>query len=762
MAKFHWSHWVLQFMSAKGRKGRRASVARIEGLEDRALLTANLPLAVNDIYAVDQNTTLTATTSVLANDTDADGDTISEAVLQNNVTHGSLTLNTNGTFTYTPTTGFSGSDSFTYLAKDATHNELSASPATVTLNVTTNAAPTVSAVTLSTTTNTAVSGTLTGTDANGDTLTFAEGATTETNGTVAINPTGAFTFTPTAGFTGVATFSYRANDGSLNSNDATVTINVNASANSAPVVNPVTLSTTTNTAVSGTLTGTDANGDTLTFAEGSTTETHGTVVINPNGSFTFTPTAGFTGTATFSYKANDGSLNSNDATVTINVSASANTAPVVNPVTLSTTTSTAVSGTLTGTDANGDTLTFFEGSTAETHGTVVINPNGSFTFTPTAGFTGAATFSYKANDGSLNSNDATVTINVSASANTAPVVNAVTVSTTTSTAVSGTLTGTDANGDSLTFSEGSTTETHGTVFNNPNGSFTFTPTAGVTGVATFSYKANDGTLNSSDATVTVNVLASANTVPAVINGTGTTGVNAALNGSLVSLATDAEGDTLTFAAASQPANGTVNVNSNGTFTFTPDSGFVGTTSFTFTASDGSLTSTPATFTIVVSDLTQGSLDLNLAESVDVSSNPSSPTPLDPTVTLTNVASGTNFANAQLNVSFVSGVDSKKDRLVVIKHGGAVEVKGKKVLVDGTQVATITSSNRKGSALHVNFNSSATEASVNAVLQRIAIQTRPSTNSGIRVVQFQVVADGTTATDTIQASVTGSGRSHRHG
>lgn len=471
MTNFNWNGWLGQVLARPAaRKPRRSRVSQIEGLENRALLTANLPVAVADTYSVDQDTTLTATTAVLANDTDADGDTISEAVLQNTVTNGSLTLNTNGTFTYIPNAGFIGSDTFTYFARDAANGEQSATAATVTITVT---------------------------------------------------------------------------------------------ANVAPVVSPVSLTGTVNTAVTGTLTGTDADGDTLTFAEGATAETNGTVVINSDGTFTFTPTTDFTGTATFSYRANDGSLNSSDATVEIVVSA-------------------------------------------------------------------------------------------------------------------------------------------------------------------------------------------INTAPVVINGTGTTPENSQLNGSLVSLATDAQGDALTFAVGIQPANGTVVVNSNGTFAFTPNTDFVGTTSFTFTASDGLLTSLPATFTVTVTAV--DAFDLNLADSVTISNNPSSPTALDSAAALVNVAAGTNFANAQVDASFVSGLDSKKDRLVVIKKNGDVRVKGKQIFFNNTQVATITSGNKKGSALSISFNSSATEASVEAVLQSIAIQTRPSASTSVRVIQFQVTADGTTGTDTIEASI----------
>ena len=76
-----------------------------------------------------------AAPGVLANDTDANGDPLT-AVLNANVTHGSLTLNANGGFTYTPTAGYSGPDSFTYHANDGT-----ADSNIVTVSLTVNAPP---------------------------------------------------------------------------------------------------------------------------------------------------------------------------------------------------------------------------------------------------------------------------------------------------------------------------------------------------------------------------------------------------------------------------------------------------------------------------------------------------------------------------------------------------------------------------------------------------------------------------------------------
>src|SRR5439155_16773950 len=90
------------------------------------------PVAANDSYGVSKNTALTvAAPGVLGNDTDANGDALT-AVLVTNAAHGSVALNANGSFTYTPAAGYTGSDSFTYKANDG---QLDSNVATVSLTV---------------------------------------------------------------------------------------------------------------------------------------------------------------------------------------------------------------------------------------------------------------------------------------------------------------------------------------------------------------------------------------------------------------------------------------------------------------------------------------------------------------------------------------------------------------------------------------------------------------------------------------------------
>ncbi len=196
----------------------------------------NVPVAVNDPYTTAEDTMLSvAAAGVLTNDTDADvADTLS-AVLVTGPAHGTLTLNANGSFDYTPAANYNGTDSFTYKANDT---KADSSDATVTITITAvNDAPVAASQTVSTVANTTLSGTVAATDADANTLTFS--TTTNTlNGTLTLDAnTGAFVYVPNTGFVGSDEFSFKANDGSLDSNTATTTITVTA----APVENTSTL-----------------------------------------------------------------------------------------------------------------------------------------------------------------------------------------------------------------------------------------------------------------------------------------------------------------------------------------------------------------------------------------------------------------------------------------------------------------------------------------------------------------------------------------
>jgi VCBS repeat-containing protein len=136
-----------------------------------------------------------------------------------------VTVNADGTFTYTPALNFNGTDSFTFKASDGS---LDSAPATVTIAVSAiNDAPVASALSLSTGEETAQTGTLSASDIDSPQLTYAK-ASNPANGTVTVNANGTFTYTPALNFNGTDSFTFKASDGVLESAVATVTIAVNA------------------------------------------------------------------------------------------------------------------------------------------------------------------------------------------------------------------------------------------------------------------------------------------------------------------------------------------------------------------------------------------------------------------------------------------------------------------------------------------------------------------------------------------------------
>jgi hypothetical protein len=189
----------------------------------------NPPVASNDAYATDEGKQLVvAAPGVLGNDTDADGDPLT-AVLQAGPANGNVDLKANGGFTYTPAAGFSGTDSFTYRARDGLANSGVAN-VTITVNAAKNVPP--QAFRDAYVTNegeplvVAAPGVLgNDTDADGDPLTAVLQAG-PVNGNLNFSEDGGFTYTPAAGFSGTDSFTYKANDGKANSNVSKVTIKV--------------------------------------------------------------------------------------------------------------------------------------------------------------------------------------------------------------------------------------------------------------------------------------------------------------------------------------------------------------------------------------------------------------------------------------------------------------------------------------------------------------------------------------------------------
>ncbi|HET7607548.1 MAG TPA: Ig-like domain-containing protein, partial [Gammaproteobacteria bacterium] len=286
------------------------------------------PIARDDSYSTPAGAPLSiADPGVLTNDSAAAGGGL-DANVVTLPAHGLLLLGPGGGFYYAPGNGFTGTDTFTYQAREA--GTTLSNVATVTITVVAPNVPPVAADDAYATNEgqrlnvNSSNGVLANdTDANGNPLTAAL-VTGVASGSLTLQANGSFEYTPAPGFAGPVTFTYQANDGTAASNTATVTITVNA-VDDPPVTQPESYTTAEDTpltvAAPGVL-GNDADpeGAPLT-AELARDAPDSVLQLAPDGSFSFLPDPDFNGTATFTYRARDGATQSAPTTVTITVTA---------------------------------------------------------------------------------------------------------------------------------------------------------------------------------------------------------------------------------------------------------------------------------------------------------------------------------------------------------------------------------------------------------------------------------------------------------
>ncbi|MEC5216724.1 VCBS repeat-containing protein [Actimicrobium sp. GrIS 1.19] len=394
------------------------------------------------------------------------------------------------------------------------------------------------------------------TDANGNALT-ATLVTQAGHGTVAFNADGTFTYTPNANYNGPDSFTYKANDGSADSNVATVNLTVTP-VNDAPVavkdqydvVGGTTLvSSVAGPADAGVLhNDSDVDGNPLT-AILDRNVSHGTLALHADGSFTYTPNEGFVGVDSFTYHANDGSADSAVVTATIVVDAPENVPPVSVKDQYGAVAGTELVATVAGpgdfgvlhndTDADGNALTAVLDRNVS-HGTLALHADGSFTYTANDGFVGVDSFTYHANDGTANGATVTATIVVDAPDNVPPVSAKDEYSALSGTELVATVAGpndfgvlhndTDADGNTLT-AVLDRNVAHGTLALHADGSFTYTANAGFVGVDSFTYHANDGTANGAITTATIFVDPLIAATSQTVTGAENTALSIVLSGS---------------------------------------------------------------------------------------------------------------------------------------------------------------------------------------------------------------------------------------
>ncbi len=387
------------------------------------LVINNAPVAHDDAYQVNEDAILSVLPAgVMANDTDADGDTLFATLVAGPI-HGLLSFLADGSFTYVPAPDYNGLDGFTYTVSDGLA-ESAVATVTITVNPV-NDAPIASDDLYSVNEDNPLAVSAPGvlandSDVDGDPLT-AVLVQAPAHGTLALAANGSFMYVPALNFNGLDSFVYKANDGLADSVNATVTIMV-MSVNDAPIANPDHYSLDEEgllvvPAVRGVLANdTDADGDLLEalLVRG---PAHGMLTLNPDGSFQYLGATGYSGIDSFAYEAADGLSESGVVFVTLTIRP-VNHAPIARNDTYGVDENQLLSISAPGvlandTDADGDAMEVAL-MVGPFHGNVSLNPDGSFTYQPATNYSGADSFTYQTDDGILESAAATVAITVRA------------------------------------------------------------------------------------------------------------------------------------------------------------------------------------------------------------------------------------------------------------------------------------------------------------------------------------------------------------
>ncbi|WP_139129387.1 tandem-95 repeat protein, partial [Vibrio parahaemolyticus] len=530
---------------------------------------------------------------VLGNDTfEGDGKVVSLDT-NNGPANGTVSVNPDGSVTYTPNDNYHGADSFTYIVTSGGVSEST----TVNVDVTpVNDAPMAKDDIATTQEDTAVTIDVlpNDSDVDGDKLSIQSASAPEAQGKVEIVD-GKLVFTPAENFNGDAEITYTVTDGEL-TDEAKVTVTVNP-VNDMPTIKVDAVESITEDAVN-----TDTVVATLTVRDTDTPEDQLTVSLenNSNGYFVLVGNEVKLTQAGVDAVNND-ELNLKDLAISASVSdgvnptASDSDSLVVNRVNDAPTVENAIADQVLSEDFDAYTIDLnevfkdsdssLEFSVSGNNSIQISIVNGVATITPTADWNGKETITFTAKDPSGKSVNQTVDFTV------APVVDieadSADVVEDTPTIINVLGNDTFESTDKLVSLDAENGPKNGTVIVNNDGTVTYTPDDNYVGKDTFTYVVTSGGVSEST-TVEVNVTP-VNDAPVAKDDIATTQEDTAVTIDVLPNDTDVDGDTLSIQSASVPSDqGTVEI-VDGKLVFTPAENFNGDAEITYTVTDGQLT-----------------------------------------------------------------------------------------------------------------------------------------------------------------------------
>jgi gliding motility-associated-like protein len=652
---------------------------------DTALVVINIT-PVNDPPVANQDTATTpynacVVINVVGNDIDLDGVIdLSTVTLQVLPSNGTATVNANGSITYCPTIGFSGTDTLIYQVCDNGMPVL-CDTAYVIVNVGPGNIPPVAVVDYDTTledTPVIISILSNDSDPDGQVVPSTVSVVSQpTNGTVVVNQNGTITYSPNTNWNGTDTFIYNVCDnGTPSLCDTAIVYVVVSPVNDPPIANVDHASTPENVCVNINILGNDIDIDGVLDSTSITITaqaTNGIATVNSNGTITYCPNNGYSGADTLIYQVCDNGMPvlCDTALVIINVSSLPNVAPIANRDDETTPFNTSTTFNILSNDNGTDDGLSINSVTIvdqPNHGTVVYNSDSTITYAPNTGFTGVDTLVYQVCDNGVPQlcDTALVVIVVDGPINTPPIAIIDRDTTSMNTAITVSILSNDSDADNG-LDIGSVTITdqpsNGSVIVNANGTINYIPNTGFFGNDTLVYQVCDnGVPILCDTAIVIITINYVNNEPLANNDNAFTceGTPVSIN----VLSNDSDGDGTLVASSveiiSNPINGSVVNNLDGTITYSPVSGFNGVDSLTYNVMDNSGdTSNIATVVINVGQ----------APIATISSNGPTTICQGSSVTLTaNVGVSYIWNNGETTQSIV--VDSAGTYCLTVVYGGS--------------------------------------------------------------------------------------------
>ncbi len=601
----------------------------------------DLPIAALDTYSMLENTSLTVIATdfnaLLANDSDDDGDTLTVNVAaSSNPASGTLSIDTDGEFTYIPDDDFVGVDSFNYQLEDGNGGSVTGTATITVVNV--NAVPKAIPDHYNMIQGNVLNGETVldnDTDADNDVLSLDTSFLSEPfNGTVVFLTDGTFTYTPNIDFFGADNFTYMIDDGNGGQDEGLVNITISADPDAQG--NPLArtdnyevdedFSLMETSLLNNDVVNQNKDSDTSILTVSPTPVTapsNGILILYNDGSFTYTPNLNYFGNDTFEYKVTN--IYNKSATGTVNLTVNAiDDAPIAVDDIFTVEMNSGIN--------EGDFLLDNDIDPEDEHldinetpvtdvqnGKLILDKHGEFEYTPDTNFIGVDSFVYELIDDGGNTDVATVTITVTVPSenplgNLPPIAVDDTWTINENTNSNPTFfildNDSDPEGSELEVNETPVTDTqHGTLELKANGLVRYTPDTDYVGTDSFVYQIIDGNGNTDTATVIITIL-NVNAAPIIVRDSFTVTQYSILNAtSVLNNDTDADSDPLSIDSSfvSSPLNGSVVFESDGTFTYTPNTGYVGSDIFSYRATDNNGGETEGIVTLVVEPNTSTTL-----------------------------------------------------------------------------------------------------------------------------------------------------------